>query len=197
MLIFWKERLVFLSTPKTGTTAIETALESIAHVPIRRPPELKHLSASRYRRYMGPLLEKAAGDSFTVVALMREPIDWVGSWYRYRQRPDLGDNERSTIGLSFEQAVEGYLSDPPAPSMTIGSQSRFLCGPANAPLVDRLFAYERMDEFVAFLEDRLDFEIHLPRVNVSPESELDLTAGMRRRLEKHLADDYALYRAIS
>lgn len=193
MLIFWKERLVFLSTPKTGSTSVETALEPLAHVAIRRPPELKHMSAGQYRRHFAPLLEAAAGQPFTTVAMMREPIDWLGSWYRYRQREDIVEHDRSTIGLSFEEAIEGHLGDPPSPSMAVGSQARFLCGQGDRPLVDRIFRYEDIADFVAFLEDRLDYEIVLPRLNVSPARNLDLSPSVRVRLSTRLARDLAIY----
>ncbi len=42
MLVFFKERLAFLSVPKTGTTAYETALRSRADLVISEPPMLKH-----------------------------------------------------------------------------------------------------------------------------------------------------------
>ena len=89
MLVFWDERLAFLATPKTGSTAIAAALESLAAVSIQRPPLLKHTTVHRYRRFIGPYLEAASKDTFTLVALMREPRDWLGSWYRFRQRDDV------------------------------------------------------------------------------------------------------------
>ena len=135
MLIFWKERLVFLSTPKTGSTSVETSLEAMAHVAMRRPPELKHMSAAQYRRHMAPLLEQAAGDRFTTVAMMRDPLDWVGSWYRFRQRDDIALRAVSTRNLSFEEAVQGYLGDPPAVNMDVGTQGQFLCAGSDEPLV--------------------------------------------------------------
>ena len=193
MLIFWKERLVFLSTPKTGSTSIETALESLAHVAIRRPAELKHLPAARYRQYFAPMLEAAAGGRFTAVALMREPIDWLGSWYRYRQRDGIADRSESTRGLSFDEAAQAYLEPRPAANMAVGSQARFLDAQAGAPGVDRLFRYEAIDRFVEFLEDRLDCEILLPQLNVSPKGDLALSPGTRERLRSKLAADYALY----
>lgn len=197
MLIFWKERLVFLSTPKTGSTSVETSLESMAHVAMRRPPELKHMSAPQYQRHMAPLLEQAAGERFTTVAMMRDPVDWVGSWYRFRQRDDLSRPEISTRDISFEGAVEGYLSTPPARNMDVGSQAQFLCAGGDGPLVDRLFRYEAIGEFVDFLEDRLGCEIILPRLNVSPAAALDLSAPLRDRLNAHLAADHAIYRRLA
>lgn len=196
MLIFWKERLVFLSTPKTGTSSIETALESLAHVALRRPPELKHLTARSFRRHFAPLIEGPTGEHFTTVALMREPIDWLGSWYRYRQRPNLDDRERSTRGLSFEQAAQGYLATPRLAAMDVGSQARFLLAEDGTPGVDRLFRYEAIDTFLHFLEDRLGCEIHLPRLNVSPAAALDLSPETHARLRERLAADYRLYAAL-
>ena len=82
MLVFWEQKLAILATPKTGSTAIEAALDSLASISIQRPPVLKHTNVQRYHRFLGPYFEAASGDRFTVVALMREPRDWLGSWYR-------------------------------------------------------------------------------------------------------------------
>ena len=42
MLVFWKQKLVILSVPKTGTTAIEAALAPHADIVVSHPPEQKH-----------------------------------------------------------------------------------------------------------------------------------------------------------
>lgn len=196
MLIFWKERLVFLSTPKTGSTSIETALEAMAHVAIQRPPELKHMSAMRYTKFFAPLLEKASGHKFTTVALMRDPVDWLGSWYRYRQRTDIADRDRSTKGISFEQAAERYLSGRPGDTMNVGSQARFLGWNDGGVAVDKVFRYETIDQFVHFLEDRLDCEIILPRLNVSPKGSLALMETTTARLHEKFTPDYLIYNAL-
>lgn len=195
MLVFWKQRLVYLATPKTGSTAIEAALEPLASVVIQRPPELKHTSVRRYWTHIAPYLARAADEDFMVVAVMREPIDWLGSWYRYRQRVSGVRPERSTTGLSFDTFVEGYLSDPQPAYASIGSQSRFLL-PGTGPGVDRLFRYDAMDRFVQFLEDRLDCEITLPRLNVSPQGDTGLSTPVEARLRAACAEDFALYAEI-
>ena len=80
MLVFSKARLVFLSVPKTGTTAWQAALEPHAAMILRDPPELKHAPVYRYNRFFRPMLEKFLGEDLTVLAVMREPVDWLGSW---------------------------------------------------------------------------------------------------------------------
>ena len=195
MLVFWEQRLVFLATPKTGSTAIESALESLAEMAILRPPELKHATVRRYRRFLAPFLEKPAGETFTVVALMREPIDWLGSWYRYRGRDEIGSTNRSTRGLSFDDFVRAYLSSPRPGFAEVGSQARFLGGGAEGG-VDRIFRYERIETFVDFLEDRLNCAIHLPRINVSPEGATPLSPDLESRLRATHSADFALYKSL-
>lgn len=194
MLVFWDQRLAFLATPKTGSTAIATALESLAAVSVQRPPVLKHTTVQRWHRFLGPYFEAASGHSFTLVALMREPRDWLGSWYRFRSREDVADPRKSTAGISFDEFVRAWCSDAPPDFASVGSQARFL-KPRQGKGVDRLFAHDRIDGFVAFLEDRLGCEIILPRVNVSPAAKapLDLEPATEALLRRAAAEDFALY----
>lgn len=193
MLIFWKERLVFLANTKAGSTSLEAALESLAHVAILRPPELKHLRAALFQRHMAPLLARSAGQAFSTVAVMREPIDWLGSWFRYRNRPDIDDESRSTAGMDFATFCEAYMAPEPPEYARVGSQARFFCGQEGDLMVGRLFRYEALDELLHFLEDRLGCELTLPRLNVSPAAPTDLPARTEARLRQKLGADYAIY----
>lgn len=193
MLVFWQQRLALLATPKTGTTAIESSLESLAAVVIQRPPQLKHTTVGKYHRFIGPYLETAAGGPFTLVAMMREPRDWLGSWYRYRQRQDIGNEQNSTSGISFDDFVQAYCSDEPPKWAQVGSQARFVAPHRNGRGLDRLFCYEQIGDFIEFLEDRLDCEIILPRLNVSPVGDLVLSGATEDLLHRHLARDFELY----
>lgn len=194
MLVFWEERLAFLATPKTGSTAIAAALESLAAVSIQRPPLLKHTTVHRYRRFIGPYLEASSKDTFTVVALMREPRDWLGSWYRYRQRDGI-EPAKSTTGMTFDAFVRAWCSEPRPEFADVGSQERFL-RPRQGVGVDRLFRYEEIGSFVEFLEDRLGCEIILPRLNVSPAGSTELTPETLALLKEAAADDYAMYETL-
>ena len=61
MLVFFEERLAFLSVPKTGTTAYETALAPRADMVISEPPMLKHAPVYRYNRFIRPMYERVFG----------------------------------------------------------------------------------------------------------------------------------------
>jgi Sulfotransferase family len=191
MLVFWEQRLAFLATPKTGSTAIAAALESLASVSIQRPPLLKHTTVHRYRRFIGPYLEAASKDTFTLVALMREPTDWLGSWYRFRQREET-EPAKSTRDMSFDDFVRAWCQDPRPDFADVGSQGKFL-RPRQGVGVDRLFRYEAIGTFVQFLEDRLGCEILLPRLNVSPEGATELSPATAALLRATAVEDFALY----
>lgn len=195
MLVFFDQRLVFLATPKTGSTAIESALQPLAALSIERPPVLKHTNAQRFHRFIGPYLEAASGAEFVVTAMMREPVSWLGSWYRFRQRQDVMEAKNRTSDVSFDEFVRAWCSEAPPPFAEVGRQSRFLRGHKGKG-VDRLFRYERIEDFVHFLEDQLDCAITLPRLNVSPAGDLTLSDRTRALLEREAAEDFELYASI-
>ncbi len=195
MMVFWEQRLVVLATPKTGSTALESALELRAAMVSRRPPELKHTPAYRYRRFLAPWLEKTAGERFEVVALMREPVDWLGSWYRFRQRQTRPVSRFDTSGMTFDAFVEGYIAKPRPGFADVGSQSRFLSDGKGLG-VDRVFAYDRMAGFIAFLSERLEMAIELQRENVSPVLPLMLSPEVLSRFRAACPADFSLYQSI-
>ena len=107
MMVFWQERLAILATPKTASTAIESALGGLAAVVIQRPRALKHTDASRFASFWKPYLAQASCAEFEVAALMRDPKEWLRSWYLDVQRHDF-QPERSTRGISFDYIGQAY-----------------------------------------------------------------------------------------
>jgi hypothetical protein len=195
MLVFWQPKLVFLATPKTGTTAITAALESLAAVSITQPPALKHTNVRHYHQFLHPYLEAASGGPFTVVALIREPRDWLGSWYRFRQSDSILASEQSTAGISFDDFVQAYCSTARPEFANVGSQADFL-DHGTGKWVDHLFRYADIAGFLRFLEDRLDCEILLPHLNVSPPGPLELSAPTDDLLQRFAAKDFAMYHSL-
>ena len=195
MLVFWRQGLVFLATPKTASTSIETALSPLAAVVVMRPPQLKHTNAQKYQRHVAPFLGDPKGETFVTTALMREPVDWLGSWYRYRRRDDEVP-EKSTRALSFDDFVRAYCQAEQPEFAKVGAQATFLTQ-RGFRLVDFIFRYERMDLFVKFLERRLGTRVSLPVTNVSPTETLSLSAPVAALLQQHCAADFSLYAGLA
>ncbi len=193
MLVFPEKGLVLMAVPKTGTTALEGVLAPRAAVVLRNPPDLKHMPVYRYRRFFKPLLEKCGAGELETVAMVRHPVAWLGSWFKYRSRPDLNGLPQSTAGLSFDDFVKGYLRDKRPPFADVGSQAKFLMGDSPQVMVDHLFRYEAMDALIAFLQSRLETEITPPRKNVSPPRETPLSPGVKARLRKKFPAEFAVW----
>ncbi len=197
VLVFWKERLAFLAVPKTGTSAWETALAPRADIAILNPPDLKHAPVYRYNRFFRPMFEKMGAPDMETLAVMREPISWLSSWYRYRQRPFMAGKPNSTEALSFDEFVEGYCKGERPGFANVGSQAKFLEPRPNGTRVTHLFRYEDQQKLIDFLEDRLSVSLDLPRENVSPEMAVSLSPKTEAKLRRKCAAEFELYASIS
>ena len=193
MLVFWPENLVLLAVPKTGSTALEGALAPRASMMLRDPPHLKHAPCYRYKRFLRPFFVQAGGQTPELMAIVRHPIDWLGSWYRYRTRDDLIGHENSTRDVSFDDFVLEYCKGQPAPFAAVGSQNKFLRINDGELGVEHLFRYEAWDKVTGFLEDRLQMTITLKEKNVSPKMDLTLSPDVAARLRQKRAEEFEIW----
>lgn len=194
MLVFLRAGLVLLATPKTGSTALHMALTRHADIVTRGLPAAKHLSHARYRRLAAPLVEALAPGPVEVCALVRDPVDWLGSWYRYRRAEALAGTPRSTAHLGFDGFVEAWLAPDPPVYARVGTQSAFLTRPSDGTPVPTLWRYEAMGAFAGWLAERLEVELRLEQHNVSATPRSPLPPALHARAEAALAADMALWR---
>lgn len=197
MLVFYDARLVFLSVPKTGTTAWESALRNRADIVVANPPELKHAPLYRYNRFFRPMFEKVCGAEMETMAVMREPVNWLGSWYRYRRRPSMAGRPNSTHDLTFDEFVDGYLRGDPPDYAQVGSQFKFLEPRPNGTAVTHLFRYEDQNSLSGFLTDRLGTLPPRVKENVSPEMDLTLSEQIEAKFQRKRPEEFDLYNSIA
>jgi hypothetical protein len=197
MLVFFKERLAFLSVPKTGTTAYESALRVRADMSISEPPMLKHAPVYRYNRFVRPMFLKVCDTELELMAVMRHPVSWLGSWWRYRQRPFMAGKPNATHGISFDDFVLAYMKGNKPGFADVGSQFKFLEAQPNGVGVTHLFRYEDQPRLQAFLCARLDVSLNLTRENVSPEMPLNLSPEVEKRFRRKFSDEFDLYNSIA
>jgi hypothetical protein len=194
MLVFWKHKLVLLSVPNTGPTAYHKALGPVATMKITHPPALKHMNVANFNKFHRPMMEHAGNTAdFEIVAMVRDPISWLGSWYRYRQRDYLDGHPNSTKGMSFDTFCRDYLSAQRPRHAQVGSQAQFFRTAPGAPGVTRLFKYENQWQLNRFLKDRLETNFTLSQVNVSPKMDLILSPDTKNQLHEKRAADFDLW----
>jgi hypothetical protein len=196
MLVFFKERLAFLSVPKTGTTAYQTALAHRADMVITEPPMLKHAPVYRYNRFVRPMFLKVCDAEMELMAVMREPISWLGSWYRYRRRPFMQGKPNATFDVSFDEFILAYMKGNKPGFADVGSQLNFMAPQPNGTGITHYFRYEDQHRLKTFLQDRLEVSFDLKRENVSPQMDLTLSPDIEERFRRKFAEEFALYESI-
>jgi hypothetical protein len=189
---------VFLSMPKTASTSIEESLRSDALIATGSDPRVKHISYRGFERVLVPWLKRVGypRESYEVICLIREPISWLHSWYRYRSRDTLADPEHArhsvyTGSSSFDEFARSYLHGDK--STSFGRQANFVKG-ANRPIgPDRIYRYEDLDIAVHYLESQVGHRLKLRRRNVSPKLSLELSPQVEDQLRSFLEPEYRLW----
>ena len=207
MLLAPEKGFVLLAPPKTATTAIEDAFRPYSSVSLQKNP-FKHTRYDEFQRFLQPWLEakRFPRDSYEVVCVVREPMDWLNSWWRYRSREGLArpshPKHRNYAGhLSFEQFARVYMESHAGERSVNGSKrfvrvgrfSKFVRPLPGEPGVDRIFRYEHLDLLVGHLREKVGEEVEVGVRNVSPERSFSLSEGCERDLREFFAPEYELY----
>ncbi|NEX45827.1 gamma-glutamyl kinase [Pseudotabrizicola algicola] len=195
MLVLKKAGLVYLANPKTATQSLRAMLAPYARATPKETGD-KHINARIYERKWAVRITRKLGKRPETFAVMRAPMDHLGSWFRYRQRDALRGHENSTYGLTFAEFVEARLSDDPPPFASIGRQDRFLGFLDDGPPVTYLFDYADLGRLLHFLSDRLGARFDMPHRNVSPKTDPDILTlpdALLARLHKVHEAEFALY----
>lgn len=206
MIFLYHARLVILSQPKTGTTALDNALGPRASIAINNPPPLKHMQYHKFMRFVAPWIKAQVGldrADYEVVSVMREPIDWVGSWYRYRTRDALkggGKKQRGSYAgnVSFEEFVQEVLK-PKAER----ERFAYLGSPCSVALdedgsvgCDRIYPYEDLSGLYSLIEERTKKPVELAQMNVSPAGDTAVSDETRAKLRAQWAFAFDLHDSL-
>jgi hypothetical protein len=196
VLIFVDANLTFFAVPKTGSTAYHVSLRGRADIVLAHKGYLKHMSARAYERHLAPWLDQAHGLRPARAAVVRDPLDHLRSWYRYRHRPERRGTPRSAADVDFDSFVLAAIADDPPRYADVGSQYAFLAGDDGAVRFEHLFAYEKLGVFHRFMEERLGRDIELSWRNVSPTVDTPISPDVEARLRAARAADFDLHARI-
>ncbi len=193
---------VLLSMPKCASTSLVRSLSSHAELVLRINPRLKHMNCRNFHSLMVPVLRSGGyeREDYELVSLFREPVAWLESWWRYRQRPALAqeDSSKFTGELTFEEFVGRYVDHDPRPGTLKGRPAKFIALSDGLDIgVDRLFALERPEVWQTWIGLKVGggVDVHTDnRSSVRPQPELSRT--LRARLDEFFAPEFEIYEKL-
>jgi len=198
VLILGVQHLVVLEVPKTGSLALLAMLR-----PYTLPASdmaARHIGYDGYQRNHAPALSQAFGQMPQTVAVLRDPMERMQSWYRYRRRPQLNGLPASTAGVSFEDFVLAYLDGTNPAMASIGRQDRFVGWNGRMARVDHLFDYGQLPLMEAFFSARIGAALTLPKKNKSARGaqiDYSLTKRVITRFQIENLEEITLYHKVA
>lgn len=195
MLISKRHKFLFVANTKAASTSIEAILAPHAEIPGPPGPKGKHLPLARIRQDFRHVFDAPGQsfDSFFRFGVMRDPMDWILSWFRYRK----GNAVEAPLPaeMTFEdfwQTCDWNIRDDKGAPY---SQGRIFLDAAGTPLADVIIPYHLLDAMLPPVLAALGISAPVPRLNVSeiPRDKARIPAHLRDEVYAHYAADYALY----
>jgi len=173
----------FVAVPKTATVAIERAFSPYAtdFQPHQHDPVdvVKHRSPN------------------PCVAVIRHPLRWIESYYKYLRFSPYFARSDSIWGLhskTFEQFVWAYVKGQhmwPEPMM---NQLSYVV--RNGSVVEHLYRYDNLSAAVSHLCDVCGKTVAIERHNASRNTVLELSSEAKSAFEQAAENDYDLYESL-
>ena len=197
MLISTRKKFVFLSNYKCASTSIEGVLKKHCEL-ILRGPKFKHLPIDEFNKYIKPLLETRGFYNFETYCIVRDPIDYVFSWYRYRQRDDLKKSEsiKYTGDVTFDQFIKEACSEDPPPMCPRENQHLFVGFKNGKFKVDNVYTLDDIRSFSKTMNDKFNIDINIPKKNMSPKKDFHLSDESWALFEEYFKNDIQMYKFL-
>lgn len=193
MLISTQKMFIFVANTKAASTSIEAVLMPFADIRHGGDPRRKHVSLHETQRLYPKVFAQPgqAPDDFFRFGVMREPLDWIGSWFRYRK----GNKVESPLPAEMDFAAFWAKADW---NIRRGDGSRYLqrdmfCAPDGRVLADMIIPYHDLDAVFARICTALGMTGPLPRHNVSRVKTHTIPETLETELRDYYAEDYALF----
>tara|TARA_B110000285_G_scaffold231454_1_gene300213 strand:+ start:60 stop:695 length:636 start_codon:yes stop_codon:yes gene_type:complete len=187
--------------PKCASTSIERAISTLCNINFSGRARIKHINAQIFTEKIlsahQALLPSIQIESFCV---MREPLQWIESWYKYRSREKFKKehNRNYTGHISYNDFITEYISKGTRkPFAKIRTQYDFLKLRNGEIGIDLIFPLENMGLVEQFLFEKTNSKIIIPRINQSPTKDMtQLPPELEDALRQHLAKDIVVYNFI-
>jgi len=205
MMASLRHGFIVLSMPKCASTSLQQTLTPVCD--LRFKDHMKHVDLAFIETWVMPMLRaRRATPPFQprIFCLMREPIEWLHSWYRYSWdeagQPALPGGTRSARQpfADFRTFLDAYFSDQPPKVGGVLRQSDFIRGRDGTTHRVELFRFEHHQRMILELEALCGQKLDLKVTNQSRPKRAEDFAGVDlAALRRRLAGEYAIYDAIA
>ena len=198
MLIGLQHRFIFVANTKSASTAIESALRPHAEIHHGGTPARKHIALRCALKEYADLFARPGmeAEKFFKFGVMREPIDWIGSWFRYRKRKDARNSLPPAMSFA-EFWARGDWNVTRRDGRRNLQREKFTAADGTV-LADVILPYHGLAEQFPVLCAHLGMRAALARHNVSPKpaATVEIPPPLREELHAFYAEDYALFERL-
>ena len=194
MLVSTTHDFAYLANPKTGTTSFETAFRKYASFGSIAGSDSKHISYKKFRRQF-----RFFANKLEIVTCVRDPLETLYSWFRYRQRPQIASEENSTQNVSFEEFVDEWAKETPRPFANVSSSVEFVLNSKGKIGDLTIFAHHISPGIHDYVAQKIGVEIPELEMNVSPRPSESFETAIAQidRSAARLVRTYDIYNSIN
>lgn len=195
-MVFCREKkCIFIHIPKTAGTSIEQFLKEngkneIEYLGVRNNRSLQHLTAFELSREIPHIFK-----SYYKFSFVRNPYDRLLSVYYWTPIPNVGYKYGKTKA-EFLNFVTNILKNKRFFSNVyvdhFAPQYLFLYGNKKL-LVDEVFKYEKLDESIQYLKQKLNIQNDLPVLNKSHVKKDGWNERQKERIYKLYKNDFIIF----
>ncbi|SDX57051.1 hypothetical protein [Roseicitreum antarcticum] len=198
MLIGVRQRLVFVANTKTGSTAIEQALAPHCEIMRGGTPAQKHMQLAQLAQEYGFLFNQPAHplDSYFKFGVMRDPIQWIQSWFRYRKGNDVESRLPADMTLAQFWARRDWNIQ--RANGTKYLQSDLFTDAQGRLLADVIIPHHDLNAHFQAICTALKIKAPLYQANVSRLQRIgdDIPESLLAEMREFYAEDYALFNRL-
>ncbi len=192
MLISTQEHFVFIANSKTASTSIEQILAPHADVVMAGTAQRKHMPLRAALAECEPFASGADPARYFKFGVMRDPLDWIGSWFRYRRGNRVDEPLPRHMSFAEFWALQDW-NFRRGDGRAHLQRDMFLADDGRV-LADVIIPYHRLEPLLGEICAILGIDHALPRRNVSRLKETgDIPASLQRELRDFYEADYALF----
>ena len=194
MLIGVEKRFIFVSNTKAASTSVEHLLMPYTEVVCLGNSERKHRPMKKVLTSFPFLFDqpKFQPESFFRFGVMRHPLEWIQSWYRYRKGNQVADPLTENMGFSAFWARKDWNIQRQDGTKYL--QSQMFCADDGQVLVDVIIPYARLNEMLGEICGNLKIVGKLEQKNASILGQTDsLPDSLKSEMEEFYVKDLELF----